>query len=252
MSRLKHDSIERFIGGLTVGKSQDAGLLSVPFPTALALGWKELYESFADGLNFAADSTPKWNIEVESSGTAAAGIGGVALLPDDDSDNSSTHLRWTTATLLMGANTQQFYFETRATLTDNGTDPNQHESFIGFSENVTTTDFIGGTGVAWAFEDGFGFGHLDGDTAISFIASQSDVYQIITTGKEYVSGVPRRLGCWYDGTNYNLYVDGELVTIAKRLVYNDDAVMGMSLWAKNGEAKTKDLLINYVYLAVEL
>ncbi len=80
----------------------------------------------------------------------------------------------------------------------------------------------------------------------------SDVIQIVTTGKEYVSGVPRRLGCWYDGTSYKLYVDGELVTTQIRSVYNDDAVMGMSLYSKNGEAKTKDLVVNYVYLAVEL
>ncbi len=252
MSRLKHDSIEQFTGGLTVGKSGDEGLLNVPIPTSFGLGWKELYEGFTDGLLYSADTLPKWELEVESSAATAAVAGGLGLLPDTDADNSGPHLRWTTPTLMLGANSKQFYFETRATLTDNGTDPNQHESFIGFAEDVTTSNFVATAGTSWTFEDGFGFAHLDGDTAISFVAMQSDTIQTITTGKEYVSGEPRRLGCWYDGTNYNLYVDGELVIVAKRTVYNDDAVMGMSLYVKNGEAKTKDLVINYVYLATEL
>ena len=252
MSRLKHGSNEQFTSGLNVGRPLDKGLLSVPIPVSLGLGWKELYEGFTDGLIFSADAVPKWELEVVTTGTAASVAGGVALLPKDDTDNSATHIRWTTPTLIMGANTKQFYFETRATLTDNGTDPNQAESFIGFTEDATTTNFVNAGGTAWAFEDGFGFGHLDADTSISFVAMQSDVVQIVRTSKEYVSGVPRRLGCWYDGTNYNIYVDGELDTSALRVVYNNDAAMGMSLFAKNGEAKTKDLVINYVYLAAEL
>lgn len=252
MSRVKHGSVEQFAGGLSVGRSVDEGLLSVPVPTSFGLGWKELYEGFTDGVLYTADTLPKWEHTVESSGTTAAVAGGLGLLPDDDADNSSALVQWTTPTLLMGASTKQFYFETRATLTDNGSDPNQAESFIGFTEDIQGTNFVGGTGVAWTFEDGFGFAHLDGDTAISFVAMQSDVLQTITTGKEYVSGLPRRLGCWYDGTNYNLYVDGEPVTSEIRSIYNDDAVMGMSLYSKNGEGKTKDLVINYVYLAVEL
>ena len=252
MSRLKHGLNEQFTGGLNVGLPNDKGLLSVPIPTSFGLGWKELYEGFTDGILYTGDTLPKWEHTVVTTGTTAAVAGGLALLPKDDTDNSSSLLQWTTPTLKMGANTKQFYFETRATLTDNGTDPNQAESFIGFTEDVSGTSFVGATGVAWAFEDGFGFGHLDADTAISFVAMQSDVVQIMTTGKEYVSGIPRRLGCWYDGTNYNLYVDGELVTSYIQAVYNDDAVMGMSLFSKNGEGKTKDLVINYVYLAVEL
>ena len=252
MSRLKHAKIEQFTGGLSVAAIGDDGLLSVPIPTSFGLGWKEIYEGFDKGVLYTGDTAPYWEHTVETTGTTAVAAGGINLLPKVDTDNSSSLLQWTTPTLFPGAATKQFYFETRVTITDNGTDMNQYELFVGFTLDVSGTALIGATGIAWAFDDGFGFGHLDGDTSLTFIAIQGTVEQRVSLNTELVSGIPARLAVWYDGTNYNVYVDGVLKNTELKTVYNDDAAMGMTLYVKNGEGKTKDLLINYVYLASEL
>ncbi len=252
MGRLKHTGIAQFKGGLSVAVNNDDGILNVPVPTSFGLGWKEVYEGFDKGVLYTADTAPYWNQTVETTGTTAAAAGGLALLPKDDTDNSSSLLQWTTPTLFPGANTKQFYFETRVTLTDNGTDMDQYELLVGFTSNQSGANLLAAAGTSYTFDDGFGFGHLDGDTTLSFVARQSDVEQRISFGEDLVSDVPTRLGVWYDGVNYNLYFNGVLKTSAIQVVYNDDAATGMSLFVKNGETKTKDLLINYVYLASEL
>ncbi len=111
MSRLKHTQIEQFTGGLSVAVNNDDGILNVPIPTSFGLGWKEIYEGFNKGILYTADTAPQWEHTVESTGTTAAAAGGLALLPQDDTDNSSSLLQWTTPTLFMGANTKQFYLE---------------------------------------------------------------------------------------------------------------------------------------------
>jgi hypothetical protein len=194
-----------------------------------------------------------WQQTVESTGAAAVGIHGAQLAPKDATDNSSTLIHAPTANILMGANTKKFYFETAIKVDlESGGAIAQGELFVGYTSGGTGTSFINAGGTAFAWDDGFGFGAYDGDTTLTFFARQSDVEQAVSAGAGLVDGTVATLGVYYDGTNYEVYVDGDQKSKEARTVYNDDASVGISLYSKNGEAKAHDLTVHYMLLAVEL
>lgn len=243
----------RFSKGYNAGAhAGGAGLIPIPIARGGGQGWKCYYEDWMFGDAIASD-TADWNVTVETTGTISFVQAGVKLQPKDSTDNSSVLYQWDTANFLMNDNTKKFYLEVAATVAlESGGAMAQQEFFAGFTSDQATTAFVGATGVAWTFDDGFGFGQLDGDTTISGVFCQTDVQQFVSSAAAFADGTPTRLGLYYDGTNYLLYQDDVLMGQATRTVFNNDAAMGVTLYIKNGEAKTHDLTVHYIALAQEL
>ena len=246
-----HNAAHTFAAGLNVESGSGGQVVPVPF--AGGQGWKVIYEPFTDGIDFTSTTAPKWTVTATGTGTASpAGAHGVSLLPKTTSDNSGLHLQWETPTLVFGGSSKKWYFETRSTVTSAGGTMAQAESVVGFTSDVQTTGFVDTLGTAWAWNDGVAFCHLDGDTEISCVIGNAGTLQSIGLGQDYVTAVALRLGCYYDGSSYHVYVDGEEKATAGRVTAIGTTACGASLYTKSGEAQDKDLLVNYLYLAVEL
>ncbi len=246
-----HNAAHTFTAGLNVESGSGGQIVPVPF--AGGQGWKVIYEPFTDGVDFTSTTAPKWTVTATGTGTTSpAGIHGVSLEPKTTTDNSGLHLQWTTPTLVFGSAGKKFYFETMATVTSEGGTMAQAESTVGFTSDVQTTGFVDTAGTAWAWNDGVAFCHLDADTEITLVVGNGGTLQTIKLGQDYVSGVALRLACYYDGSTYRLYVDGAEVASEARVTAPGGTACGASLYTKDGEAQSKDLLVNYLYLAVEL
>ena len=246
-----HNAAHQFAAGLNVESGSGGQVVPVPF--AGGQGWKIIYEPFTDGIDFTSTTLPKWQQTATGTGTTSpAGIHGVSLLPKTTTDNSGLHVQWTTPTLLFGGSDKKFYFETRATVTSAGGTMPEAESVVGFTSDVQTTGFVDTLGTAWAWNDGVAFCHLDAATEISLVVGNGGTLQTIGIGQDYVSGTALRLACYYDGGTYRVYVNGAEVANAARVTAVGSTACGASLYTKNGEAQDKDLLVNYLYLAVEL
>lgn len=250
----QHNALHQFSAGLNNSPANDGGS-ALPITSAGLQGWKEYYENFHFGLTegVPADAVNGWEITVEgTTPTTAAAVNGLRL-DTLATDNTSVLVQYANAALLMGANTKKHYFETSMQL-DGGAGGTQAdvEWFLGYTSDQSTTNFVAADGLSWAFDDGFGFGHLDTATEIDFIARQSDVEQTIGMSSDTTDATTHRLGMYYDGSIYYAYLDGSLVAQSSMEVYNNDAAMGLSLYVKSGEAVIKTLTSHYVYLAVEL
>lgn len=246
-----HNAAHQFAAGLNVESA--SGGQAVPVPFAGGQGWKEVYEPFTDGIDFTSTTAPKWTQTATGTGTSSTvGVHGVSIEPKTTTDNSGLHLQWTTPTLVFGAAGKKFYFETMATVTSSGGTMAAAESVVGFTSDVQTTGFVDTLGTAWAWNDGVAFCHLDAASEISLVIGNGGTLQTIGIGQDYVSGTALRLACYYDGGTYRIYVDGVEVASAARVTAVGSTACGASLYTKDGEAQTKDLLVNYLYLAVEL
>lgn len=245
-----HNVQHVFRDGVSIGNSSD-GRSNVPLPLPVDLGWKIYYEQFNSGVDY-ADATP-WEITVEGTTPTTTAANNGIRLDTLATDNTSVLVQHNTPQILITNNAKKMYFET-SIVVDGGASGTMTdlEWFVGFTSDQQTTNFVGATGVAWAFDDGFGFGHLDTDTVISFYARQSDVEQSISLGSDLVDETRTRLGMYYDGTDYVLYKDGVRVASAARSVFNNDAAMGLALYVKSGEAVIKTLTCHYMLLATEL
>ncbi len=246
MSRVKHNALHQFSAGSNT--VPDTGPASLPFSTPGQQGWKVITDNFNSGAIYSSNSNP-YDVTVETSGTVTVGVDG-ALLTTDGNDNSSALLQWTTPTWLPGAATKKFYLETSVILT--ASTIAQNEMFVGFTLDVATTAFVGATGVAWAFDDGFGFGKLDAATELDFISIKGTVEQSVGLGTSLTTATRTALACYYDGINFNLYKDNVLLTSAARSTINDDAPVGLVIYCKAGTGEAQTLLVNYVTLATEL
>ncbi len=107
--------------------------LAVPFPTCGQQGWKWIYETFATGRLYTADSNP-YELTVLGVTPAPVPAANGVLIPSLAGDNTSTHLQWTTPTVQLGVNTKKFFLETSVTVT--ATDMAQNEIYIGFTTDV--------------------------------------------------------------------------------------------------------------------
>ena len=245
----KHNARHQFKGGQNNLPHPTSSVPAVPFSMPYFQGWKVVYEDFCKGMIFASDSNP-YEITVEGvTPTATVGVNG-AVLTTTAADNDSALLQWTTPTLLPGASTKKFYLETSAVVT--AATMASSEIFLGFTSDESTTNFVGGTGVAWAFDDGIGFGKLDTATSLNFIARQSDVEQTLSLGATFATTVRTTLGCYSDGASYYVYKDGILLAQTAIATYNNDAPMGIAAYIKTGTAEVQTLTINYIMLATEL
>lgn len=246
MSRVKHNALHQFAAGLN---NQAVNGPDVPFPTPGMQNWKWVIEDFANGILWTADNV-QYELTVEGVTPAPVVAANGVSLPTLASDNTSTLLQWTTPNLQVGANTKRFWLETSVTLTAAAMASN--EAFIGFTSDQQGTNFVAADGLSWTFDDGFGFGKLDAATEIDFIARQSDVEQTVGLGSTFVTAARVTLACYYDGVNYQIFKDGELVVSSAQEVFNDDAAIGVSAYCKSGTAAIQSLLVNYVAIGTEL
>ena len=223
--------------------------LAVPFPTPGQQGWKWIYETFASGHLYTADSNPYELTVLGSTPAPIPGANGM-LVPSLASDNTSTHVQWTTPTLQLGAATKQFYLETSVTVTT--ADTTQCEIFIGFTTDVTGSGHQADLGTSWAFDNGLGFGKLDAETEISFISRDGDVEQTIGLGENFTTATRITLACYYDGSKFNIFRDNLFLIDADMQTLDTGGPIGISAFCKSADANLVSLLVNYVALGTEL
>lgn len=223
--------------------------LAVPFPTPGQQGWKWIYETFATGHLYTADSNP-YELTVEGVTPAPVPAANGILVPSLAGDNTSTLVQWTTPVLQLGAATKKFYLETSVTVT--ATDMAENEIFIGFTSDIQGTGFVLANGTAWAFNDGFGFGKLDAATEIDFISRDGDVEQTIGLGETFTTATRITLACYFDGDKFNIFRDNKFLTNTDMQVLDTGGPIGISAYAKSGEGSLSSLLVNYVALGTEL
>ena len=245
MSRVKHNAVHQFSAGLN--NAQTTGPASLPFQLPGLQGWKVVTENFATGHLYTGSTTP-WE-ETETNGGATVAANG-ALLSNTGADNDLTTLQWTTPTLQPGAATKKLYLETSLTLT--AATAAQTEIFVGFTTDVQGTNLIDTNGVTWVFADGIGFGKFDAATEIDFVSAKGSAWQTIGFGSNLTTATRTTLGCYYDGTNFNLYKDGAFVKAAAKETINDDTPTGVTCFLKCGTGEAQTLLVNYITLATEL
>jgi hypothetical protein len=247
MSRVKHNALHRFSAGFNATVNGP----DVPFFHPAQQGWKVLYEDFATPFLFSADST-YYEYTTIGSGTAVIGNKGVSIANSTTTINEGSLVQAITANVLNTESTKKFYMETSATLTAAtmaGT-----EFFVGMTSDQGTTigDFVDAAGTSWTFDDGFGIGKLDTDTAMSFYARQSDAEQSVSFGSTATTATRHTWGVYYDGATYYLYKDGALAGSTAKTVFNDDAAMGFAAFFKSGTAEAQSALVNYVLFAQAL
>ncbi len=243
---VRHNAKHQF----QLGYNNSAELqLAVPFPTCGQQGWKWIYETFATGRLWTADSNPYELTVLGSTPAPVVAANGVSL-PSLASDNTSTHIQWTTPTVQLGAATKKFYLETSVTVTT--ADTTQLEIFIGFTSDQTGSAHQADAGTSWAFDDGFGFGKLDAETEISFISRDEDVEQTISLGENFTTTTRITLACYYDGNKFNIFRDNLFLINADAQVLDAGGPIGISAFCKSADANLASLLVNYVALGTEL
>lgn len=242
-----HNELHTFSAG--VNNASVAPIL--PFTTPGLQGWKVVCENFG-GDGYINSDALKFESVVETSGTTTFGVNG-SLITTNGSDNSSGWFGWTTPNMQIGAATKRFYLEVSCVLT--AATMASNEMFIGFTSDQSTTAFVEGLGTDWLWDDGFGFGKLDADTEISFIAGDGETasdHQIIGLGSTFTTAVKTVLGCYYDGLNYNLYRDGIFISSTAQATYNANSPMGAVAYCKDGAGETQTLVTHYALMATEL
>jgi len=242
-----HDDLHQFAAG--VGNLPGTRP-TLPFDTPGSVGWKTVYEPFGRG--YALADGAKWESLVETSGTVTYGVNG-AIVTTDGSDNSSGYIGWTTPNLMIGAATKKFYLETSFTLTAASMSAN--EMYIGFADLAAgdaLTDLVAAGGTAWAFADGFGFGKLDTATELDFISIDGGTEQDVGLAVTPTTATRMVLGCYYDGINFNIYRNHQLLSSTIKTSLNVDTAMSLCAYCKAGTAAAQTLTTNYVLLATEL
>ena len=245
MSRVKHNAMHQYTGGLNNAPTGGPNLL--PFPTPGLQGWKWLYQDYAHGVLYTADTV---EYELEIVGTTPAPIpaaNGVSL-PTTTADNSMCQIRDTTAQVILGASTKKFYLETSFMLT--AADVDQNEIFVGYSTDATSTAMIDAGGTVWALDAAIGFGKGDAATELDLIIRAADVEQTIGMGA-MVTATRYKFGVYYDGTKYYAYKNDVLVGEGTAQVY-PATVMGTNAYIRTGEGALQSLLVNYIALGTEL
>ena len=247
MARVKHNALHQFTAGLNNAPANHPAS-QIPVTCPVFQGWKEYYEPLTLGATYASDAY--WEILAISSGTFGAGdSNSIKLTAATTTDNSGYSFRHDTATMQPAGATKKYYFETIVKLTHSSGTMAANEWFLGYTNDEVA---LAAGGTVWDFENGFGFGQIDGGTPV-FVTNDSDSEQSIPLSGTLVTATYRKYACYFDGTNYNLYEDDVLITqVVANPVPVADAPLGFSIHYKSGEAKTNDFQAKYSYLAYEL
>jgi len=247
MSRVKHNARHNFAAGFNAAVPAD---IDLPFSTPGMQGWKSSTENWAPDMDYSADSTRYEFTAI--TGTATPVNNGLQIATSAGADNTGALIQAIDPNVIFTDNTKRLYMEASVMIT--ATTVGDNEWFVGWTTDQGTTigDFVAADGLSWAFDDGFGFGHLDAATGVSFVARQGDVQQLVTSTKELVTATRHLLQMYYDGATYNLYVDGVKVASASRTVFNNDAAMGFVAFFRTGEGVANTFDVNFQSIANEL
>ncbi len=247
MARVKHNAVHQFTAGLNnAPDNHPAGIHALPITSPVFQGWKVYYEELNQGAAYADDAY--WEFNSIVSGTIGAGSSNsIELNAGAATDNSGTELRHDLATIQTAGATKKYYFETVVMLT--ATVVADNEWFVGWTNDEKSQN---ANGLAWDFEDGFGFGQLDTATPV-FVTNSSDAEQSIPMSGALTTAVFRKYACYFDGTNYNLYEDDVLITQAVATpVPVADVPIGCNIDFKTGESAQNSLNVKYNLFALEL
>ena len=221
--------------------------LELPFEHPTQNNWKVYYDGFNNGATYATDAY--WTATANGGGTLTPG-GEQSLIITGDGTVFSGYALYRLAADAMVP--KKFYMEARVkfTIASGGTVP-ANGWFIGYtSANEALT-----TGTLDAIDGGdeaLGFGQVNADTAISFYSRQDATQQAISLGGPLVSGEYTTLQCYYDGGNFNLYRDNNIVSSTAMTKLNTDEAMTPQVYFEAVEAKANTLDFQYLLLAVEL
>ena len=249
MSRVKHNAQHNFAAGLTnAPENHPAALHELPISSPVFQGWKVYYEPLARGITYADDAY----YEITAAGTGTQGAGdsnSLKLTAQATTINTGYNIRADAATVQTAGATKRFYLETVLKLTHASGTMAANEWFVGWTNDERA---FNASGIAWDFEDGFGFGQQDAGTPV-WVTNSSDSEQSIAMSGALVTATYRKYACYFDGTNYNLYEDDVLITqaVANPAVVAD-VPLGFQIDYKSGEAKTNHLQAKYALLAMEL
>jgi hypothetical protein len=231
-------------GATTAAKNNPLGKYGLQDPTQ----WHSYFNDFnAYG---AADWTVT-NVGTTPTQALTDVDGGVLLLTNAATDNSSTQLQKVGADFLPAAG-KQLVFKARFAVSD----ITQSDWLVGLG--VTDTTVLGAV-LGAGLTDGMFFAKDDGTTNIYFCV-QKDA----TTGQKLtqvlavpsVAGTYQTYGFYFDGVRYvYLFVDDvQLTTVdltATLATYLPDAQLTPTIAMMNGEAVAKTMSVDYIFAAQE-
>ncbi|KKK87105.1 hypothetical protein LCGC14_2756560 [marine sediment metagenome] len=246
MSRVKHNALHQYTAGLNNAPASTPAA-NLPFTHPVFQGWKVYYWGMNDGETRADDVywTP---LAIASGGIGAGNENGLQITNNSTDDNSGYLLTPNLVDLELTSDSKKFYMETRIMVT--AANINQIEWFIGLGLIVQGPQ---ADGAAWTNDEMLGFGHLDADTVISFLSIEDDGQQIISLGSELTTATYTKLSCYFDGTNFNVYLDDVLKGSTPMVYLNADEPWTANFFMKSGySTEAQSLDIQYLLFAAEL
>lgn len=246
MSRVKHNAVHQFTAGLNNAPTSNPASV-LPFTNPLFQGWKVYYEQINDSVLRADDAF--WEITAIGSGTIVAGDeNSLVIANSTTTDNEGYMIQRDFADVELTSSSKKFYLETRMKVT--AVTVADQEWFIGWASDAQATHT---DGILWTGTDEIlGFGHLDTDTSVSFVSRQDAANQIIDVGSDTTTGVYKKFACYFDGTNFNIYVDDVQTASMPMVKLNDDEPMVFQFMGKAGKGEAQTWDCQYALLAVEL
>lgn len=252
----------RFLKGVT-NVSADSNLGRMPFmdPTKYAIAYEDFFGPWSLVAAGVSNGTTTWvnnwfirsedaNATVSQTTDADAnGVAKVALAAADNSVGWGQALNDNAIRMRTG---KKLFFSCKFEITHTAGTVNNQEMFVGLAENTMTSWSMlfnaAGTGIV--SDDTFGFLTLDGGASIYFTNTENDSGYIVDTGKDIETGRWFEMAVYWDGTNIELFCDGwSLGKYASAAAPTTGC--SLTFGCKNGEAKARNLLVDYMFLAIE-
>jgi len=235
-----HKSFHQFSAGLNTSQN----VVELPFEHPIQNNWKVYCDNLTIGAVYADDA--HWLVQANGGGTLGPGAANSMVMTGDGTVFSGYSLYKKAADKLLA---KKFYFETRLMLT--ATSVPDNGIFVGYtSANEAMT-----TGAVDALDGGdeaLGFGQVSQDTALSFYSRQDGVNQTISLGSPLVTATYTTLVCYYDGANFNLYRDSNLISKTAMTKLNTDEGMTPQVFFEAVNAAANTLNVQYLLMAIEL
>jgi len=232
----------RFPGGVTQARRNTTlGEFGLPDPTAYHV-W------FDDFDNFEAD---QWIITTTEAGASDASEavssadGGVLVLTNDTADNDLDFLQWsgddasTAIETFKFASGKKLWFKSRFKVSD-----------------VTQSDFIMGLQITdttpLAVTDGVYFRKDDGDTDLDFVVIKDSTATTTTMSGLLANDTYVTVGFYYNGSNkIDIFVNDVRRGSSVTTNLPDDEELTISFGIQNGEAASKSMSVDYIFVAKE-
>lgn len=207
-------------------------LRNFPYPDPT----KCIYE-FDDFHSYTASN---WTVTETDAGATEAltnGFGGWLLLTNTAADNDAIVMQKVIKEYQLTVGKRTF-FEVRFKVSD------ATQSDILFGLVITDTTPLTHT-------DGVVFRKDDGDTNIDFASVKNSAGESELAIGTLVSDTFIKLGFYYDGHDFHLYINGAKVTTIPDAIIPDDELLHPTFLLQNGEGVAKTMTIDYFLVAQE-